>query len=150
MQWRTSFDKVTKSFDHVVLQGRTTNWVRYISTTTRPHWTWQGGGLLYCEIDKPLNTWSFEIAWQVKKVLSPLPQCLKPSGWRGPNHIVTWSLKWLCEVTWQTKNIWFIIIPIVTKLVRVLIYSEKLPPLKSYDPLITWSCYFDRLWSQNA
>ena len=73
------FDKVTKSFDHVVLQGRTTNWVRFISTTTRPHWTWQGGGLLYCEIDKPLNTWSFEIAWQVKKVLSPLPQCLKPS-----------------------------------------------------------------------
>ena len=29
--------------------------------------------------------------------------------------------------------------PITTKLGRVITYNEKLPPLKSCDPLITWS-----------
>ena len=26
----------------------------------------------------PLNEWSFEITWKIKKVYSPLPQCLNP------------------------------------------------------------------------
>ena len=30
--------------------------------------------------------------------------------------------------------------PIVTKLGRVMSYYERLPSLKSYNPLITWSC----------
>ena len=30
--------------------------------------------------------------------------------------------------------------PIATKLGRVVTYHEGLPPIKSHDPLITWSC----------
>ena len=30
--------------------------------------------------------------------------------------------------------------PIATKLARVLTYYEGIPPIKSDDPLITWSC----------
>ena len=29
--------------------------------------------------------------------------------------------------------------PIATKLDRVVTYYEELPPIKSHDPLITWS-----------
>ena len=30
--------------------------------------------------------------------------------------------------------------PIATRLARVLTYYEGLPPIKSDDPLVTWSC----------
>ena len=106
-------------------------------------------GLPPITLDNPLNTWSFEIIWKIKNILSPLPQCLKQvnSGWprgkgsfpiiKSHNHLN----KWLCEVTWQIKSIKpdFITIPIVTKLVRVVTYCENIA-------LTSWSvvlqCWF--------
>ena len=36
----------------------------------------------------------------------------------------------------------------VTKLVRVVVYTSKLPPINSYDFLVIWSC--DVMWQLNA
>ena len=30
--------------------------------------------------------------------------------------------------------------PMATKLVRIVTYLKPLPPIKSYDNIITWSC----------
>ena len=35
-------------------------------------------GLPAIKLVNSLNTWCFEITWQIKNVLSLLPQCLKP------------------------------------------------------------------------
>ena len=35
--------------------------------------------------------------------------------------------------------------PLVTKLVRVVIFCLELPPIKSKDPLVMWSCGVKRL-----
>ena len=43
--------------------------------------------------------------------------------------------KWLCEVKWPIENIKLIYgDSYFTKLVKVVIFNEKIPPLKSHDP----------------
>ena len=146
IQWRTFFHKVTRSLDLWVLQGHVTNEIYYVSTTTR-HMAIKLGkeviyynGLLCQKSHNPLNTWSHQVTWQIKYVISLLPQCLKP-----PNLRAWWFKEVIAWGNLTNEKHWFsfITIPIVTKLVRVLTYYEKLLLLQSHEPLITWFCGFD-------
>ena len=57
------------------------------------------------------NTWSHEITWQIKNILSALPQCLSPPICRIVDYLETLLvikshvplITQSCEVTWQTK-----------------------------------------------
>ena len=75
-EWRTSMDKVTKSLDHVVLQGHVTNWICHVSTTTRPLAIKLGKMVSYyrgispIKSGNPLNMWFFELTWQIEIILS--------------------------------------------------------------------------------
>ena len=67
--------------------------------------------LLPINFHDPPITWSCEITWKTKTIISPLSQWLRPRnlvGWwlilKGSNShnvLITWS----CKVTWQTKII---------------------------------------------
>ena len=67
--------------------------------------------LLPINFHDPPITWSCEITWNTKTIISPLSQWLRPRnlvGWwlilKGSNShnvLITWS----CKVTWQTKII---------------------------------------------
>ena len=48
-------------------------------------------------------------------------------------------IMWSCEITWQTKNISTTRVPMATKLGRTVTNLERLPPIKLFDPLVTWS-----------
>ena len=82
----TPAHKVTWPFDHVVFWGRLTTWNHYISITTMPMATKLGKlvtwheGLPPIMLLDPLVTWSCEIMWQTKIIISPLPQYLWPQS----------------------------------------------------------------------
>lgn len=68
---------------------------------------------------------------EVAKVCSAVTKGEGLSTINSRNHVD----KWLCEVKWPIENIKLIYDDsYFTKLVKVVIYNEKLPPLKSHDP----------------
>ena len=81
--WEAATYKVTQP-PYVVLQVSMTNWIRYISTTTRYHVIKLGNvvsyykGLLCIILHNLLNKWSHEAMWQIKFIIYPLPQSLRP------------------------------------------------------------------------
>ena len=99
--------------------------------------------MTYWASQNSLNTWSFETTSKIKKVSFLLPQCLKQ-----PRLIAWWPLvrcpqlkkMWVCEVTWQIKNIKSHLsqIPTITKLVRMVIYCEKLPLFNRHPQRLAW------------
>ena len=84
--------------------------------------------------DNPLNTWSFEITWHIKNVLSPLPQCLKP-----PKLAAWWPIQ--CDKFKALNLIYHS--TYCTKLVRAVIYLLREALI--FKAIITWSCDFDFL-----
>lgn len=104
------------TWDHV------TSWQHYISTTTMLISTKVGSVMTYrqrlpiIKLHDPLITWSCEITWQIKNVVSSAPQCMRPTNLAMLWHRMRVFLfikshdhlnKWLCEVTWIIKNIAF-------------------------------------------
>ena len=68
---------------------------------------------------------------EVAKVCSAVTKGEGLSTINSRNHVD----KWLCEVKWPIEIIKLIYDDsYFTKLVKVVIYNEKLPPLKSHDP----------------
>ena len=65
-----------------------------ITTTTRPMATKRGKVVTYYKKLQPvkshnlLNTWSHEVTWLIKNILSPLPQYLLLSNMTGWLHII--------------------------------------------------------------
>ena len=90
--WEAATYKVTQP-PHVVLQVAMTNWIRYISTTTRYFVIKLGNvvsyykGLLCIILHNLLNKWSHEAMWQIKFIIYPLPQSLRPL------NVIRWWLK---------------------------------------------------------
>ena len=76
--------KVTWPFNHVVLGGYLTNYLRYISTYRRSTDTKLGEEVTYCERFSILKshdlliTWQLEVTLQIEKIVSPLSQDLWP------------------------------------------------------------------------
>ena len=100
MQWGVPFHKVTKSFDHVVLQGH----VKCFSCVSLPPqvlWPLNLTATYYKKLQPiklhiPLNTWSREVTRWIKHILSPLLP--KLAGWLHTmrsflqySHIILWS-----------------------------------------------------------
>ena len=157
--------------NHVVVRGRVTIWIFHISTCTRPIATKHGKVVIYQEGHPPinlhntLNMRSRDVKWQIKNIVSPLSQYLwsphLPLWWNttrnSHTHKCTWPLKesvFKCYISTCRR-------PLDTNLGRVLTYHERLPPLNSNDPLITWPTWgyvtirktcvstFRRLWPLN-
>ena len=124
MQWSIPFHKVTKSFDHMVLQGHVKHFSFCMTTTTK-----QNGKMVIhykkpqpIKSHNPLNTWSCEVTWQIKNILSPLPQYLWPPNLAGWLHtmksflsqsyndpLITWSSDFdfsypICRFRMQTSE----------------------------------------------
>ena len=82
IQWGPYLNKVTRTFDHMVLQGHTTNSICYISTTTMTIVTKLSlmvtykEGLSSIRSQDPLAMWSCKVTWEMKYVISVLPQGL--------------------------------------------------------------------------
>ena len=62
----------------------------------------------------PLVSWSYEISWQTKTIISPLPRCLSPPNllrvWltmRGSqSYRTTWRyIRVILQIKWRSKNI---------------------------------------------
>ena len=116
------------------------------------HQTWQGGKLYWeAPTHNFTHTFGHAVLPRSRDKLKQLylyyqnvygHQIRQGGGlpWGSPTHKVIWTFNtWSCEITQKTKLITFpLTIPIVTKLVRVLNYYLRLPPLMSSDLLITW------------
>ena len=103
--------------------------------------------LLLTESHDPLITWSCEINWEIKDVLSSLPQCLWPPHWpggdiqwRAPTHQITWYFSHVVSwgQKWNTLYLYFQLINDHQTL-QVVTYYEGFAPTKSYDSLNKWS-----------
>ena len=111
------------------------------------------GGLTYHEDLSPIEThypwvaWSCEITWQIQNIISLLPLCLLPPKLAG-NYLVWGTLIHrvigpLSHVVLQYHLKDYICtnaMPMATKCGRVVTFNNKLPPTKSNDPQIIWSC----------
>ena len=83
-----------------------------------------------------LITWSCEIIWQTKSIISPVPQYLWPQnlvGWwltlRG-SYRYSHLTFWLCGLAWsrdKLKPYLYYYNTMVTKLGKVVTYHEELP-----------------------
>ena len=80
-----------------------------------------------------------------KNITSPLPQCPWPPNlqggdlpWQAPVHKIKWPFHY--AVLWDhvTNSTTRLVMP--TKLYIMVICFDGLLPIKSYDPLINWSC----------
>ena len=109
-------------------------------------------------------TLSCKITWQIKNIISSLPLCLLPpiptECWLTI-HNVTWSFKLV--VTWGHAKNWIYYVshiptPIVTKLVRMVIYYYEFQPigsLRMWFCEVTWkieyitSPFAEEQWEQN-
>ena len=88
-----------------------------------------------------LITWSTEITWQTKRIISSLTQCLWPPSLEGWWLILGYfyqKVKWSCEITWQNHYISTTIVPMATKLGRVVTYREALLPKMSHRSWVKW------------
>ena len=108
---------------------------------------WQVGDILWAvSIHKITQPFKHMVLWDHVTNQKCSISTSTITGWGALNHKVTWSVKqavmWGKVTNWKHWNS-FITIPIVTRFVRVVTFYKKLPPLKSIDPLITWSCDFD-------
>ena len=126
-------------------------YLRYLSVCGH-HQTWQGGKLHWeAPTHNFTHTFGHAVLPRSRDKLKQLylyyqnvygHQIRQGGGlpWGSPTHKVIWTFNtWSCEITQKTKLITFpLTIPIVTKLVRVLNYYLRLPPLMSSDLLITW------------
>ena len=71
---RKSFHKIPIFFNYVFLQGHMTNYMRYISITTRLMSIKLDGEyneLLRIKAHNRLNSWSQKATWQIKYVAKP-------------------------------------------------------------------------------
>ena len=94
----------------------------------------------------PLIMWSREIMWQIKIIITPLPERLPPPmamvtyldgllPTKSHHHFIMGS----CKITWWTKTIISPLpVPMATKFGRVT-YLERLQTIKSYS---TWIMLF--------
>ena len=75
--------------------------------------------------------------------LQDLPGASGDLPWGVPTHKVTWPFEHVFlrdHMTNWRHNIFTTTMSIPTQLIRVLTYHEGLPPVKTHNPLITWSC----------
>ena len=73
-------------------------------------------GLLPIKSHDPLITWSPEITWKTKTIISPMLRCLRAMGkvmtyHKGLSQVKPYDpfIMWSCEITWQTKSIIFLL-----------------------------------------
>ena len=82
LTWQAPTYKVKWPFDHMVLQGHETNKNHFMFTAIVPLATKLGTMITYLDRFLPLKshdsliTWSYEIKWKTKTIISPIPQCL--------------------------------------------------------------------------
>ena len=110
---------------------------------------------LFCEFlptksHHPLTSWSCEITGQTKTITSPLPKCLQlPNVQDGdipsqvPNYKVIQSFSHMVlqgPLTNKNNYVSIIRVPMATKLNRMMISLDRLLPVLSHGPLITWPC----------
>ena len=82
LTWQAPTYKFTWPFDHMVLQGHETNKNHFMFTSIVPLATKLGTMITYLDRFPPLKshdsliTWSDEITWKTKTIISPIPQCL--------------------------------------------------------------------------
>ena len=89
-----------------------------------------------------LITWLYEITWQTKSIISPIPRCLwLPNllGWwlTFRESSTSWSpdplIMWSCLITWQTKNIIFLLLQYIwPRNLACWSYTRKNSHSKSY------------------
>ena len=146
LQQGGSFHKITRSFDHVVLQGHVKYQICYISTTATPMTTKLGKVLTWYEklssitFCNPLNTWrssgklralyliyhndNGHQTWQSVTEKLPSKQSHDP--------LIMWS----CKVTCQIKYVISLLSPGLCPLkLHMVIYYEVLPPMNSHKHL---------------
>ena len=91
---------------NLTLQPQQTSYLHYHNVYG--HQTWQGGDLPWGapthEIIWPSITWSWEITWQTKTIISPLLQFLWPPSLLRWSLIALITRSW--KVTWQTKPLY--------------------------------------------
>ena len=98
--WWPRTHNVTWALYLVVLWGHVTNWNHYISTTRVSIAAKLGrmityfDGLLPIKSFDPLITWPYEMTWQTKSIISPIPQCLWP-----PNLVGCWLILMECKLS---------------------------------------------------
>ena len=105
-------------------------------------------GLPHIKSHDPLITWSAEIMWQTKIIMSPIPKCPWPQNLAGQwltlsrsclkSHMVLDS-RGLVRSRNKIKHISTITMPTVTKFSSVISYHEELLFIESHDSLIMWS-----------
>ena len=86
--WGAPSYEVLCLFSHLAMRGQVTNYImwkkHYIFTVTVPIAPDIAGllldGLLHIKYCGSWITWSYEIKWQIKNIVSPLPQILWPSS----------------------------------------------------------------------
>ena len=163
--------------DHVAFQSHVTYENLYFSTTKVPmvnkldSMVAHLDGLLPTKFHNTLTTWSCDITWQAKTIISPLSQCLWPQNlvecnlyWKAPTHKVTWGPGHVVVQSHVTNKNHYISttrVPMATKLGRMVAHLDGLLQIKKHEPLITWSCEITWqaktnvsplshcLWSQN-
>ena len=103
IEWRMSFSNVRKSLNDVLLQGHVTNYICYISTTTKPLAINLSKVVSYYKMlppkksDNPLNVVFWDHVTNQKR-FSPstvIPEANKAAYWprvRAPNNKITWGL----------------------------------------------------------
>ena len=93
----------------------------------------------------PLNTWSWEIIWQTKSIIS-LIRATKLGRMltylkRLPHiKLLNTLFTWLTRSRDKLKPIFPLPLSMGTILGRMVTYLEGFPLIKSHDALITWSC----------
>ena len=148
-----SSQKVTWPFDHMVLRNHLTKQGHFISAISISVTTKRGREVNYIEkllpnftqpfvdvvLPKPRHKLKQLYLYYQNAYGHQIQQC-RGLPWGSLTHKVIWNFNtWSSETTQKTKSIISpLTIPIVTKLVRVLNYYLRLPPLMSSDLLITW------------
>ena len=109
--WEAFTNKVTSSFDDVILRDNVTNEKHYISTIIMSLTT-KRGRMVKCSEELPPMTshnnlilWSFEVMWKVKHVLSPLVVDQCPPNLAGWYHnIYDKQTCQSCNLEWAVNS----------------------------------------------
>ena len=89
----------------------------------------------------PLSKWLHEVTWQIKYLMSLLPQGVWPL--RDFTHKVTQRFKYMVfrdHLTNQKSLISTTTVPEATNVSSMVAYGKGLPTIKSYDHLNKWLC----------
>ena len=107
LPWRALAHKVIWHFNQVVV-GRSRDKLKSLYLPYKVSMARKLGktgtyleGLLPLKSHDAMITWSCEITWQTKTIISPLPQCLRP-----PN-MAAWQLTWMGSYPYSHINLWF-------------------------------------------